>query len=193
MIRIPIIRRDRDGTVVDGTARALQLESGTGMTLDDFRDLDGQPLALPAGASFEVQLAGGPDAEGSLVATFPSLAPARPDAWPDPDQHWLGSDFERDVAPAPDGGFHRVGSTLRPCTAAIRPFRPTNDAEVRCSAEGDHDVHQGPLRDYAFPGSVTEVQWLDNDRRTFRGAWPGPCPTDPACNLPAHHPRSCST
>ena len=51
MSRIPIIRRDADGTVIDGTARL----SDDRRTIDDFRDLDGNELSLPPGSSFEVR------------------------------------------------------------------------------------------------------------------------------------------
>jgi len=53
--RIPIVRRLADDTVTDGTAR--QTVDGDGdWTITDFRDLDGQPLDLPPGASFEIPL-----------------------------------------------------------------------------------------------------------------------------------------
>lgn len=50
--RIPITRRDPDGTVIDGTARVIT--DGTEQRLDDFRDLDGNPLSLPPGAAFHI-------------------------------------------------------------------------------------------------------------------------------------------
>ena len=49
--RIPIIRRDADGTFTDGTARI----SDDRRTIDDFRDLDGNELSLPPGSAFEVR------------------------------------------------------------------------------------------------------------------------------------------
>lgn len=72
------------------------------------------------------------------------------------------------------------------CDARIRPL--PNDSEVACEVE--HDItpglgHGGTLRDYAYPGSVTVVEWLEDDRRTFHGAWPGPC--SDACSLPSGH------
>lgn len=155
--RLPIIRRDADGTIVDGTARALVLTGG--LALDDFRDLDGEALDLPPGSAFEVQLAGGEGEAHSVTARFPHPTPASDDS---------------------------------SCPAAIRPFRPTNDAEVRCAVEGPHELHEGELRDYAFPGSVTQVQWLNDDRRTFLGPWPGGCTSTLGCTLPANHPRSCA-
>lgn len=55
MTRIPITRHDADGTVVDGTAEH------EGTRVHDFRDLSGEPLGLPPGASFVIPLT--PDAE----------------------------------------------------------------------------------------------------------------------------------
>jgi hypothetical protein len=52
--RIPIIRRDADGTITDGTARVTTTH-GDSTTIDDFRDLDGELLHLPPGAAFEIQ------------------------------------------------------------------------------------------------------------------------------------------
>lgn len=50
--RIPIIRRDADGTIVDGTAAVVVIEFGK-FTVNDFRDLDGKELELPPQSSFE--------------------------------------------------------------------------------------------------------------------------------------------
>lgn len=155
--RLPIIRRDADGTIVDGTARATALPGG--LALDDFRDLDGEALDLPPGAAFEVQLAGAAGEAHSVAARFPHPTPASIDS---------------------------------SCPAGIRPFRPASDAEVRCGVVGSHELHEGELRDYAFPGSVTQVQWLADDRRTFLGPWPGSCELVPGCTLPTNHPRSCA-
>lgn len=52
-MRIPIIRRNADGTITDGTARTRGVGPGR-LEIDDFRDLDGQPLNLPPGAKFTV-------------------------------------------------------------------------------------------------------------------------------------------
>ncbi len=43
------------------------------------------------------------------------------------------------------------------------------------------------LRDYAYPGSATQLTWMDDDRRTFRGDYVE-CP-ERGCVLPAGHPR----
>lgn len=51
--RIPIIRRDADGTIVDGTAELIIEANGTGFSVVDFRDLDGEELILPPQSSFE--------------------------------------------------------------------------------------------------------------------------------------------
>lgn len=53
--RIPITRHDPDGTVTDGTARMILTATGRG--LDDFRDLDGEPMCLPPGAAFHIAVA----------------------------------------------------------------------------------------------------------------------------------------
>lgn len=77
------------------------------------------------------------------------------------------------------------------CTARIIPFRgnPTIDCELDHNAHdmpGGRDVqHEGALRDYAYPGSVTKISWMESDRRTFRGEF---IPCDwPSCILPIHH------
>lgn len=71
------------------------------------------------------------------------------------------------------------------CDARIRMFRPVNDTELHCEQDdGYHQEHFAFLRDYAYPGSQTTVTWLDDDRRTFRGEWPGDCPN---CILPSGH------
>jgi hypothetical protein len=76
------------------------------------------------------------------------------------------------------------------CTAKIRPF--TDGTEVHCEDEnGAHSRHGGTLRDYAYPGSETVIDWYEEDRRTFRGDW-SPCPiavvgVAPACILPSGH------
>lgn len=64
-------------------------------------------------------------------------------------------------------------------------MRTISEAEVRCEIyDAMHITHVGPLRDYASPGSLTEIQWMDDDRRTFRGEFVE-CPED--CKLPANH------
>jgi hypothetical protein len=49
--RIPIERIEANGHITEGTARAR------GVTIDDFRSLQGAPLELPAGASFVIPVA----------------------------------------------------------------------------------------------------------------------------------------
>lgn len=77
------------------------------------------------------------------------------------------------------------------CDARIRPFALGNDTEVHCEVDEGHDgFHRGTVRDYAFPGSATVVEWHDDDRRSFRGEWPGRCgqSTDLGwCILPVGH------
>lgn len=79
------------------------------------------------------------------------------------------------------------------CTAKIRPF--PNPTELSCKLDDGHDgAHVAELRDYAYPGSLTTVDWLEDDRRTFHGEWPGFCGqlsifSDQPCPLPQGHPR----
>jgi hypothetical protein len=68
------------------------------------------------------------------------------------------------------------------CDAHIRPFSHT--LEVGCEEEGEHPTHKGVIRDYAYPGSQTVLQWMEEDRRCFHGEWPGDCP---GCILPLGH------
>jgi hypothetical protein len=70
------------------------------------------------------------------------------------------------------------------CDAAIRPFRPVNETEVRCDRDAAHVEHAGVIRDYAYPGSATTLTWFEGDRRTFHGEWPGGCHD---CFLPTGH------
>jgi hypothetical protein len=73
------------------------------------------------------------------------------------------------------------------CDARIRPFPGTD--EIACEQPVGHDgMHGGALRDYAYSGSVTVIDWAQDDRRSFHGSWPGPCP-EAGCILPAGHPR----
>jgi hypothetical protein len=76
------------------------------------------------------------------------------------------------------------------CDARIRPM--PNDTEIRCERDDDHTEHRGTLRDYAWAGSATMLDWQDDDRRTFYGTWPGRCP-EGGCVLPAGHPRGHAT
>lgn len=77
------------------------------------------------------------------------------------------------------------------CTARIRPF--PNDTEVACIEVAHHGgSHVGELRDYAYPGSLTRLGWLDHDRRCFHGDWPGYCRVTIACVLPVGHHGRCA-
>lgn len=72
------------------------------------------------------------------------------------------------------------------CSKKIRPFHPAEDLEVGCRpASGHVGVHQGEIRDYAHPGSLTKLYWVDSDRRTFAGTWVA-C-DDSRCMFPAGH------
>lgn len=71
------------------------------------------------------------------------------------------------------------------CQARIRPF--PNTGIVDCELE-EHTtgMHSGGVA-HLYPGSHTKLQWLDDDRRNFRGEWID-CP-EKGCTLPANHPR----
>lgn len=51
-MRVPIVRRDLDGTIIDGTAEWTPVNDA-GFHISDFRSLDGDCLSLPAGSTFE--------------------------------------------------------------------------------------------------------------------------------------------
>ena len=72
------------------------------------------------------------------------------------------------------------------CPARIRPFPNVEITDCELPADG-HTQHKGTLRNYAYPGSVTELKWLESDRRTFTGEWIE-CPIE-GCLLPSGHPR----
>lgn len=77
------------------------------------------------------------------------------------------------------------------CDARIRPMRPVNETEVACSRQASgHTLHRGLIRDYAYPGSETIIEWDEADRRNFRGLFV-PCgDNDAPCLLPhGHHGR----
>jgi hypothetical protein len=73
------------------------------------------------------------------------------------------------------------------CDAKIRPMRPVNDTEITCERDLDqpHENHRGTIRDYAYEGSETILNWAETDRRNFRGDW-HPCQF-PGCTLPNFH------
>lgn len=73
------------------------------------------------------------------------------------------------------------------CDAKIRPM--PNATEIQCDVAGPHEQHLGALKGYAYPGSVTTVCWMEDDRRNFRGEWT-PCPNN--CTLPADHRGQCA-
>ena len=72
------------------------------------------------------------------------------------------------------------------CDAKIRPFPDGRELTCENAPQGAETNHRAVLRDYAYPGSRTEITWLEGDRRTFRGDW-ARCPTV-QCVLPAGHP-----
>jgi len=77
------------------------------------------------------------------------------------------------------------------CDARIRPL--SNDTEIVCylSEHPVPDQHTGHLRDYAYPGSVTEITWMESDRRNFHAQWPGACHKAASCCLPDLHRGNC--
>jgi hypothetical protein len=94
------------------------------------------------------------------------------------------------------------------CTWSIRPF--PGETQVSCEKQehvwqaASEEViagtaeHRTVLRDYAWPGSATEITWLAGDRREFSGEWPGYCTRlgshggRQICTLPAEHRGSCA-
>jgi hypothetical protein len=70
------------------------------------------------------------------------------------------------------------------CDAHIRLPKGT---ELICELEVPHRDHQAVLHDYAYPGSVTMINWHEVDRRNYHGDWPGHC-DDQECSLPKGHP-----
>lgn len=74
------------------------------------------------------------------------------------------------------------------CPTKIRPFRPVNDTELQCEVTDSTDSHwrhNAVVRDYAYPGSATEMVWERTDRRCFTGEFIE-CPVK-GCILPAGH------
>lgn len=74
------------------------------------------------------------------------------------------------------------------CDAAIRPF--PNELEVRCEIDSnvEHRNHKAVLRDYAYQGSETTIEWFESDRRNYHGKFPGYCRD--SCTLPLGHAGS---
>lgn len=54
--RVPILRIDDDGTSTYGSAAAHGPDEGDEFRLSDFRDLYDEPLDLPAGSRYELDL-----------------------------------------------------------------------------------------------------------------------------------------
>lgn len=73
------------------------------------------------------------------------------------------------------------------CDAKIRPF--PDEIEIQCMVEGDDhsefsNRHRGII-DFEGSGPPTELFWLEEDRRTFRGTWLH-CEAE-TCILPRGH------
>ena len=75
------------------------------------------------------------------------------------------------------------------CQFRIWPFPGFQIIDCDLFEHPDTVKHQGVIRDYAYPGSVTLLNWMHADRRTFSGEFIA-CPTR-GCILPAGHPRGC--
>jgi len=75
------------------------------------------------------------------------------------------------------------------CPFRMRPFPGFTIIDCELPEHAEDHRHEGALRDYAYPGSVTVFVWLHDDRRTFSGDFID-CPTR-GCTLPAGHPRKC--
>lgn len=84
------------------------------------------------------------------------------------------------------------------CNAKIRPFPTRSLIEVACEVNHDPALevegleHRAILRDHAFAGSRTEITWFEQDRRTYRGDYLGPCTNALGCVLPAGHRGRCA-
>ena len=70
------------------------------------------------------------------------------------------------------------------CDAKIRPLSDSTELTCENASHGLETNHRAALRNYASPGSRTEITWLESDRRTFHGPWAA-CPEN--CTLPAGH------
>jgi hypothetical protein len=57
--------------------------------------------------------------------------------------------------------------------------------------QGDGE-HHAVIRDYAYPGSETKLNWKAGDRREFTGDWPGPCTKLTHCTFHAGHHGRCA-
>jgi hypothetical protein len=71
-----------------------------------------------------------------------------------------------------------------------------SDVHVESRGDGKFAVyhrgdpqHHAVIRDYAWPGSETVLNWQAGDRREYEGEYPGPCPTDDCVYHYGHHGR----
>lgn len=55
--------------------------------------------------------------------------------------------------------------------------------------EGHPGAHSAVVRDYAYPGSETHINWYSDDRRDYTGNW-APC-QNIGCILPVSHHGAC--
>lgn len=77
------------------------------------------------------------------------------------------------------------------CPNKIRPFWPRNATELKCHQVVNHGgTEMAILRDYAFPGSETVIDWSADDRRNFTGIFV-PCLIEQGCMLPSNHRGEC--
>jgi hypothetical protein len=84
-----------------------------------------------------------------------------------------------------------VSSDINPgrCQFRIRPFPGFQIIGCDLFEHPDTVMHQGAIRDYAYPGSVTLLNWMHDDRRPCSGEFIE-CPAR-GCILPAGPPRGC--
>ena len=57
--------------------------------------------------------------------------------------------------------------------------------EIECCLDGKHDWHEGNILNYAYTGSVTKIDWHNDDRRQFVGEFVT-C-SESSCILPDDH------
>lgn len=66
------------------------------------------------------------------------------------------------------------------------------DGRFSVDYTGTGPEHKAVLRDYAYPGSRTEVSWQAGDRREYTGPPPGSCGRLNGCVLPGGHHGKCA-
>lgn len=86
---------------------------------------------------------------------------------------------------------HQRDRMSKKCDARMgwKNYRTSDWLVVDCDHQAGHEGSHTGLWHHNYPGTdgTTEVSWLEDDRRTFRGVF-APC-RDAACLLPEGHPR----